>query len=577
MHAPRRCRGPGRLCTDRSRDDGVDLARGGHRDRSGGHRHVPLQETAGPGARDSDGRVGVRGVGEALAHHGLRTRRTPGCGRRHVPVPEGDAEGLLLGVHRGVLREQRVQEVLARGVLLQATDQVGDGDVEVVACDDRGVEEHRADLVAHRPRLRGCHALEHLDVERLADATALREQVGRGDVEQVVAGDADPHRGRPGRVQGPVDQSQVRRVDLGLGAVGGLRPPVQLRLDLLHGQVGALDQAHLQAGTTGGAPCGRDVRQLVEGVGGVRQVGLQHDAGLGVQELRVGHEALEDAHREGEVAVLLHVEVEEGAVPGRGRVQRTQPVDHALDAAVGVPRGQLAGHRRDLDRHVVHVGPLDQGRHPRQPGGRLALPQHGLAEQVQVEAEAVGSRGRQVRGQAGAVVGDEVADEAAQTLPGGRHDDAGQRGRDEGTDPEHRPVERAEEARRGARRQSGELSCRHPHVLRASHPVHEPHRELEPCGIRDQRRQAPRRASLPGRLALRRRREPGPGQPDRVLDDVVSRRHAAPSSAGRPGRGRTSLCSSALGARRCSSAMSRPGPSLAVKGLPCDVRRPDAG
>ena len=112
------------------------------------------------------------------------------------------------------------------------------------------------------------------------------------------------------------------------------------------------------------------------------------------QQLRVGHEPLEHPHREREVAVLLHVEVEERAVPGRGQVQRPQPLDHAVDAAVGVPRGQLAGHRRDLDGHVVDVGPLDQGRHPRQPGGRLALPEHGLAEQVEVEPEALRPRAR---------------------------------------------------------------------------------------------------------------------------------------------------------------------------------------
>ena len=444
-------------------------------------------------------------------------------------------------------------------------------------CDDRRVEEHRADLVAHRSRLGRCHALEHLDVERLADAPPLREQVGRGDVEQVVAGDADPHRGRPGRVQGPVDQPQVRRVDLGLGAVRGLRPPVQLGVDLLHGQVGALDQAHLQAGAAGGAPCGRDVRQLVEGVGGVGQVRLQHDARLGVPEVRVRHQPLEHAHREGEVAVLLHVEVEEGAVPGRCRVQRAQPVDHPLDAAVGVPRGELAGHRRDLDRHVVHVGPLHQSRHARQAGGRLTLPQHGLAEQVEVQAEALRTRARP----------------GARPVRGRRRRRGGRRGC---ADAAGRPARRRRAARarralppraspgragRGSprpRRTSGAASSRAATRTSCGRATRSTNRTASssPAGSATSAASRPVvRRSLAG-LALRRRREPGPGQPDRVLDDVVSRRHAAPSSA-RPAGSRphlavlVGLVGSSAGSGLRPVSLSRAFRATSVARMPVDL------
>ena len=225
----------------------------------------------------------------------------------------------------------------------------------------------------------------------------------------------------PLRSQRPVDEPQVGRVDLGLGRVRGLRPAVQLGLHLLHREVGALDQPHLEPGVPG--PSAGDGRQLVERVGRVGQVRLQHDPHRRLAQRGVRREPLEHPDRQGEVAVLLHVEVEERAVRRGRQVQRPQPLDHPRDRAFGVPRGQLAGHGGDLDRHVVDVGPLDEGGDPGEPRGRLPLPQDRLTQQVQVQAEPVGARPGEVLLQPRSVVGHQVTDEAAQPFARGRHDD----------------------------------------------------------------------------------------------------------------------------------------------------------
>ena len=226
-------------------------------------------------------------------------------------------------------------------------------------------------------------------------------------------------------------------------------------------------------------------------------------------------------------------------MPRRGQVQRTQPLDHPGDAALGVPGGQLAGHRGDLDGHVVDVGPLDQRVHPREPRGRLALAEHRLAQQVEVEPEALRARRRQVRREARAVVGDQVADEAAQPLRARRARRRraarvrraprrrASRGRAGRGSPTPAPAERPASSRAATRTSCGRATRSTNRTASSS-----------PAGSDDEGRQPPGGAPLAGRLALRRRGQPGPGQPDRVLRDVVRRRHAAPRSARRPGCGR---------------------------------------
>ena len=77
---------------------------------------------------------------------------------------------------------------------------------------------------------------------------------------------------------------------------------------------------------------------------------------------RLLEQAGEDRDREVEVAVLLHVEVDELAACRRRRllVERGEAVDDALDRLVEAPHREVARDRRDLDRDVVDVVAREQ-------------------------------------------------------------------------------------------------------------------------------------------------------------------------------------------------------------------------
>ena len=419
----RRPGGPARVRGSGAGDDLVDLVRRAEVGRAQcgwlvGHG------PGGPVAVGRQRRVGVGRAGEGLADHGA-TSLAPRADRGRRDVGDALPEAPLLLGHRGrvALGEEGMEEVLRRRVLLEAAHEVRHRGVEVGGVDDGGVEDHGADRVADRPGLRGRHALEHLDVDRAGDAALLREQVGRGEVVEVVARDADPYAGRHGvGPQGALDAAQIARVDLGLGLVGGLRPVVQLGLDLLHREVGALDEAHLDARTACGLASLRESDEPLQRRERVGQVGLQDDAGLEPVELLLGEHPLEDLERQVEVAVLLHVEVDELVVVlGSEPVERAQPVEAAGDRALGVPRDDLAHERGDLDRDVVDVGTLEQPAGAVGATRRLVLAEDGLAEEVDVEPEALLPRGGEVPAEGGvAGVDEQVPDHLAHPGAGDR-------------------------------------------------------------------------------------------------------------------------------------------------------------
>ena len=97
-------------------------------------------------------------------------------------------------------------------------------------------------------------------------------------------------------------------------------------LDVLHGKVRAFDDANLDVGAALGHALLGEFGQVRQGVEGIRQVGLQDDACLEVDELRLAEQLGEQAHREVEVVVFLHVQVDEDLVgAARGSlVQRAQ-------------------------------------------------------------------------------------------------------------------------------------------------------------------------------------------------------------------------------------------------------------
>ena len=128
---------------------------------------------------------------------------------------------------------------------------------------------------------------------------------------------------------------------------------------------------------------------------GVGQVGLEDDARAERQELRLIQYLLERRHREVQVAVLLHVEVDElrrdapvgmPVAVARGlAVERAEPLGDPPHRRAEGDEVDLAEDRRDLHRDVFHVVAGEQREVCGQAPRRLRLAQDRLAELVEVE------------------------------------------------------------------------------------------------------------------------------------------------------------------------------------------------
>ena len=364
--------------------------------------HGGLEVGAGVGvvraAHDAEhglGEIGLRDRADRRRPHGLvhrreavlRAPRAEAEGRVPRPVERVEEAAGLAGEERLVVVqvERRGEEVLGRRVLLQPPHEVADGHVELGGRHDRHVQQHRTDFAGHRLHLPLSHAEQHLELDRVADAPLPGPQPRVGDAEEVVAGHADPHGRRVLGPQRPVEAAQVVGVGVELGVVGRGRPPVQRRLDVLHREVRALHEAHLDAGSPVDHAVLRPGGELLEGRERVGEVGLQHDPGLETGEPRILQDPREDGDREVEVAILLHVEVDEGAVCRRRHVQREQPLHDPVDDLVEAPHRDAADDGGDLDRHVVDVRTPDELMDAVEPPLRLRLAQHGLTEEVEVQ------------------------------------------------------------------------------------------------------------------------------------------------------------------------------------------------
>ena len=357
--------------------------------------------------------------------------------------------------------------------------------VEVRRGDDGRVEQDPAGRGQDRPGERRRHALEHFEGHRLAHAARLGQQVGPGQVEGVVAGDPD---GNGVGVLGPqrvVEHGLVVGVRPGLGAVGRQWPPANGRLDPLGGQVGALDDAHLDAGaaaaTAGGGP-GAEALQRGHRLG---QVGLQHNARLELRELGLVEQADEGIERERQVLVFLHVEIDED---GRRGVGGAKDVAQGLLGSpervrVG-PQVELRADRRHLDRDVVDVGARHEREHVGPPTRRLGVPEHGLAQQVDVDPEPLGAQARQVpaQGRVGGVR-QQVPDQGPEAAAGQRHDGTREGRGEAGAPAQEGAVGRGQEAGLPRRHQSPQLAGGHAGRLGAQHAVAEGHGEGERARI----------------------------------------------------------------------------------------------
>ena len=455
-----------------------------------------------PLAVGAQGRIRVRLVGKTAGARGLSACVFLGFGdailgalraREGLPaLGDGGAEVLLL-IGEGLLlvrREERVEEVLGRGVLLEAAHEVGHGDVEVLGVDDRGVENLAAlEAGADGLLLGGGHALEHLRVEHAQHAALGGELIGHARGEEVVRGDADAHGVRELRAHDVVKQAVVVRVDLRLVLVRCDLPTVDLALDVLHGEVRALDDADLDGCSALGDALNAELRELLQGLERIRQVGLEHDAGLEVVELRLAEQLLEEANGEVEVVVFLHVQVDKDvrAARHRGFVERTQTLLQALDRAIDIPRIELRHHRRRLDGDVRDLGVLDERQGARGARAGLVLAEDGLAEKVEVQVLA-GRRGlveHLVQG-VRLRVEDQVAHHLTHAQARERHDEAWEDRTEEATQAHERAVDKTQEARVVAARDVLEGISGHGVVLRAHDAVDEVHGEVHAIGIPQQ-------------------------------------------------------------------------------------------
>src|SRR5216684_9070057 len=161
----------------------------------------------------------------------------------------------------------------------------------------------------------------------------------------------------------------------------------------------------------------------------LRQVGLQHDAGRQRPELVLVQHLAERGDGEVEIAILLHVEVDElrrdpavrmaVVMALRLEIERTEPLLHDLHGVAERGEVDLARHRGDLHRDVLDVVAGQQREIGLEAARRLGLAQDGLAELVQVEPDAVGPALGQVAAQVGVLAGQ---DQRLGLVPQAGHD-----------------------------------------------------------------------------------------------------------------------------------------------------------
>ncbi|MEZ4266552.1 MAG: hypothetical protein R3F39_09250 [Myxococcota bacterium] len=206
------------------------------------------------------------------------------------------------------------QEVLGAAVLVEAANQVGDGALHLVGGDGGGVDQQIVgeDLDDAAGGLG--HALEHLEADVVLGAVERAQDEAVGEVEDVVRCDAEVQGGGVFGLGAQGDHALEVGVDQGLRGEGRLGPAVEGGVDLLHGEVGAFDEAQPRGGAAAGdSRVGPRQKRLLH-CERVWEIGLEHDAGGGAQELGGVQDAPKERHGEVEVAVFLHVQVDQRRV-----------------------------------------------------------------------------------------------------------------------------------------------------------------------------------------------------------------------------------------------------------------------
>ncbi len=480
--------------------------------------------------------IAVGAVLEATA--AVRTTRRVAPRRRDDVVTslDGVEEALLLvGEDLGVIGdvEGGLQVVLVGRVLVEAAHEVGHGGGEVVVLGDRRVQQHGAAALDDGQRLGVGHAFEHLDVELVLDAALTRDLERPREVKEVVAGDPDAHRAGVLGAQAEIQEAHVAGVDVGLRAVGGGRPAVELRLGLLHREVGALHQADLDLCAASLVTDLRPGHELLERPVRVGQVGLEHDARGDPLELRLVQHRAEAVDGEAQVPVLLHVQVDEDIVALGPSVEHSELLAHPRQRTLVVDGDDLAHERGELHRDVGHLLARHHLEHPLEAFVGLTLAEHRLAEHVDVQPQPLALADVQVPAQRAVFSGeDEVLGQCADPGVDHLHRERGSRARHQRDETQSEGVERAESrdagpSRRASKDARGAARLAHPHDL-----VGQGHRHLDRAAILQQPREpAPVGPFAMGPQALRVVNEPSGARARRegqlVEGAVGAGRHAS--------------------------------------------------
>ena len=190
----------------------------------------------------------------------------------------------LLGVW--LQRERVRQEVVWSRILVHAAHQVRDGVQEVFLFHHWRIEYHVvAQLLLCPPHMVG-HTLQHLEAEALLWCVIhLRQQVGIRDGEEVVRSHTNVQHLGVLRLQSAFYDVQVVGIHLRLIRSHRIRPSAQVAHDVLHIEVAAFHDAHLDGRSACCHTCLGKLQQLCLEVPCIWQVGLHHDACLIVLEL----------------------------------------------------------------------------------------------------------------------------------------------------------------------------------------------------------------------------------------------------------------------------------------------------
>ena len=232
----------------------------------------------------------------------------------------------------------------------------------------------------------GSHAGEHLEFNAVFDTARGAQLIGEGNIKDVLSGHTQSDRtGTLGRHR-PTQHPLVVGVGSLLGRPRRQLPAVNLGVHPLHGQVRALDDADLNTRTPRVHACPCPLLETLEGTERIGQVGLEDNTGLVAAHIRLIEDGREHRDRQVEVLVVLHVEVQEGPVVASEAVERQEGAHAVVDDLLEAPRVVGAGHRGDLDGHVVDILTGHEARDLGQAMGRFLFAKDGLAEEVDVQA-----------------------------------------------------------------------------------------------------------------------------------------------------------------------------------------------